>query len=178
MTQTKDVKIVDPEADDALALAKMHVQSWHDTYTGMHGATTEWIRKRTVNRFNEDGLSETKKLFAAPRQHPESYYFKLAKIEDKVVGFVSGQKTNEEQELSGFYVARDQQGTGLASKLMDMIMSWFNASKTIVLFSAKDNIRAIKFYEKYGFKVDNDAKVEQKYKPLTIIQMTKQGDKA
>lgn len=79
----------------------------------------------------------------------------LARIGEEIVGTAGLMKTGEgEYELIKMAVAENWQGRGISKLLMDKCMEtardW--KAKKICLFSNSQLQRAIKIYEKYGFR--------------------------
>ena len=79
----------------------------------------------------------------------------LAFINHKLVGSITIKDTGKEFELVGLYVSRAYQSRGVGKMLMEKALD-FAKSKDIVLDLYINNIKAIDFYKKWGFKIDFD----------------------
>jgi len=171
------IEIVQPEANDALGLAKMHAQSWRDSYVGINGLTAESVEDKMRNKTSEKGLSIYRETFEKARKNPEQCYYRIAKTGNEVVGFIHG-VNEEKQEVGAVYIAEQYKGSGLAQKLMDGLMSWFDLGRDIEFAVVRDNSRAVNFYESYGFEiVETDPKDYERYLPLIVVKMKRRGDK-
>ncbi len=84
----------------------------------------------------------------------------FAKVADKLVGMIGAFQSEEnkkenEATIYGVYVDREMRGKGIGAKLMDGILERLkkkNISK-VSLSVNKDQISAIKLYEKFEFRV-------------------------
>jgi RimJ/RimL family protein N-acetyltransferase len=58
-------------------------------------------------------------------------------------------------ELLQVWVAPEHRGQGAAAELMDAVFGWAveNGFRTVVARVAKTNVRALRFYQKYGFEL-------------------------
>ena len=93
----------------------------------------------------------------------------------KVVGFAGyGNATDKELpdagELFALYVLPEYYGTGLGRRLTDAALALIGQPK-VALWVLKDNPRAIRFYEKYGFRADGREKTVSLGSPVPAIRM-------
>ena len=76
----------------------------------------------------------------------------------RVLGFVAWGDRGEEVpgigEIFALYVASEYYGTGVAQRLMDAGLERLRDYPTVCLWVLKENKRAIRFYEKCGFRPD------------------------
>lgn len=90
----------------------------------------------------------------------ETNLFLISKTNDKIVGFLilSFQSLMSMQSVGSFVVGvkREYWGIGIASSLIECMLDWskLKKMKRVELEVVEDNVRAIKLYEKYGFKMD------------------------
>ncbi len=146
-------QIVKPTIDDVEPIRRMQAQSWRDTYENPEiGVTAEWLRERTASWFTPEKLAESYehlgKVFADKTQ-----FYRVAKRDGEVVGFVHFLTHDDgSKELSGMYSDKSTHGTGLAQRLMDEARD-FLGDKKVDLWVVEYNTRAVRFYEKYGFKI-------------------------
>lgn len=82
-------------------------------------------------------------------------YF-VAKIDDKVIGFVGTWIIVDESHITNVAVHPDYRGHGIASKLIESLIDYCDEQKctAYTLEVRAGNKAAISLYEKYGFKVD------------------------
>ncbi|GAA0069028.1 N-acetyltransferase [Clostridium sardiniense] len=72
--------------------------------------------------------------------------------EDNIIkGFISILNNNF---IGGLFVANDSQGQGIGRKLIDTVKNELN-SLTLNVF--KENVRALKFYEREGFEIVSES---------------------
>ena len=97
-----------------------------------------------------DYMDEPHKLF---HLH-DNGVFLLAKIKGKIIG-TGGiiLLTPAEGLMKRFYIAKDRRGTGIAQKLLHELIKRAKllGVNKIILDVARNNSRAIRFYEKSGF---------------------------
>lgn len=71
----------------------------------------------------------------------------------QVTGFIS----LKDNEVEGFFVDPEFQGYGLGQKLLDKAKEIHNELELVVF---KENVRATRFYKKYGFEIIGEEMVE------------------
>lgn len=140
--------------------AFVHWRSWHEAYRGI--VDPEYLNKLTLEKCEELAYRWRENLL-------------IALDEGKVVGFAGyGSSTDDDLtdagELFALYVLPEYYGTGLGRLLTDAALSNFNQAK-IALWVLKDNTRAIRFYEKYGFRADGREKTVSLGSPVPAIRM-------
>lgn len=72
-------------------------------------------------------------------------------------------RDNQSGHFSDFCVREDLRGNGIGSRILEFALDCFNDNsiKTIRLHVLKNNLSAIKLYEKYGFKYFEDMTLEK-----------------
>jgi len=148
------IEITQATLDDVLSIRRMQAQSWLDTYENPEiGVTAEWLREHTIKRwFTPEKLTESyehlSKVFADPQQ-----FCRVARRGDEIVGFVHFMTHDDDsKELASIYLDKSVHGTGLAQCLVAEARD-FLGDKKVGLWVAEYNARAIKFYEKLGFRI-------------------------
>lgn len=143
------VKRLDTE-DEIRGKAYVHWRCWQEAYAGLVSA--EYLR-----RFTLDKSTETAFLWCDRHL--------IAKDGDRVIGFLCFGDRGEEApgvgEIFALYVLPAYWGKGVSQKLMDAGLSALRAYPKIALWVLKENARAIRFYEKCGFRKTG----EQMYSP-------------
>ena len=124
--------------------AFVHWKSWQDAYKGI------------VNQGYLDDLT-LEKCEAIAFKWPDNLI--VAKDGDRVIGFVGyGKYHNDELENTGeifaIYLLEEYCGQGIGYKLMQEGLAQVKEYSKIAVWVLKDNKRAIRFYEKCGFKAD------------------------
>jgi len=81
-------------------------------------------------------------------------YFFTAKIDNRIIGFISFESTNNENEVYISILAVDTsvQKQGIGTKLMNMVLEQLPNTKKIVLITRRLNKKSCNFYTKLGFK--------------------------
>ena len=73
-------------------------------------------------------------------------------------GAIKGIIQIENQEIKKLFVEPVLQGNGIGSKLLTYAIENHNAN---MLWALEENTRAVRFYERYGFKITADKKLEE-----------------
>ena len=161
--------------DDAPTARAMQAESWLATYPNDEaGVTYEWVKNLTDSWLTTEKLDRSRQIFTDVINDP-TVFFRLAESEGKVVGFVHV-ATNDDgtKELEAIYTSPETFGSGLGQRLMNVASEWIGDIDT-TLKVAKYNARAIRFYEKNGFRVVEGT--EELYKEMIpIITMKREGD--
>lgn len=95
---------------------------------------------------------------ALTKQMEEGHDFTIVSVNGKDVGYISLSK-NEKNEyfLHKFYVEVDEQGKGIGTKLFEYILTQLVDARSIKLTVNRKNYKAINFYFKNGFIIDEVA---------------------
>ena len=130
-----DLRLRLARLQDCAALARLWHAGWHLGHNGIVPETL--VKYRDENSF-------------AARIAAALSTFYVAEIDGDLAGFVR----LKDSELDQFYVAEDHIGRGVASALMDAAerMLVHNGTTHAHLIAATENHRAIRFYEKHGWK--------------------------
>ncbi len=119
--------------------AYVHFKSWQETYCDL---------------IPKEKLITEEKCFEIAYKSPNNIL--IAKEKDKVIGFVGYGKYRDEQtdnigEIFGIYVLSKYQGNKVGYELMNAAIHKLNEFSKIAIWVLEGNVKAIKFYEKYGF---------------------------
>ena len=147
-----DINIRRVTIDDVELLSAIAKRSFYDTFTGT--CTEEDMQSFLEQHFNSSQMgSELNNtdlfcFFAETNGIPGAY---LQFMED-YRGFPLMKKWKA-LELKRIYVLKEYQGKGIAQKLMDHFLSYAKENKYEVVWLGvwEHNVRAQRFYEKYGF---------------------------
>ena len=137
---------------DVTALSKLAKQTFYDTFTGTCTADD-------MNDFLEEYFNEQQ--VAKELENENDFYF-FAEIDGTPVGYLRFMedytsfpfmKQWRAMELKRIYVLKEYHGNAVAQKLMDFMIDFSEKEnyKVIWLGVWEHNLRAQKFYEKYGF---------------------------
>ncbi|MFP7332039.1 GNAT family N-acetyltransferase [Shouchella clausii] len=131
--------------NDIEGIAKVHVDSWQETYKGI--IPDQFLESLTYES-REKGWEE---LIADPRQE-------ILVVENnagEIVGFVSGvmQEDKRTGELKAIYLLKEEHGKGIGRQLVRMLFSRLKAKgcETIFVEVLAQN-DACRFYEKLNAK--------------------------
>lgn len=138
--------------NDVAVLATIAQQTFYDTFTGT--CTEADMENFLAEYFNETQL-------AKEVGNPDDLYF-FAEADGVPVGYIRFMedyssfplmKQWKALELKRIYVLKEYHGLGIAQRLMDFMMDYAikNEFKAVWLGVWEHNLRAQKFYEKYGF---------------------------
>jgi GNAT superfamily N-acetyltransferase len=145
------LRIRQAKVEDISSLARVHVQSWHETYTGLmpqsvlDGITVEAREAQWIRTLESPAM----RVFVAQRN-------------DEVVGFTSfGARASEDHaELFTLYVLKVHHGQGIGKELWETVLGFLEIQniKKLVLWVLENNPTR-GFYEHFG-GVALDRKVE------------------
>ena len=132
-------------AEEIKGKAYVHWCSWHEAYPDL--VDPAYLEKLTLEKCED---------LAFKWPHNQL----IAKDKDRVIGFVGygeeGKGTPETGEIFALYVLREYYGKGAAQQLMKAGLEQLDHYSQICLWVLKDNNRAIRFYQKCGFKPDGE----------------------
>jgi ribosomal protein S18 acetylase RimI-like enzyme len=128
--------------DDAAGIARVHIRSWRETYAPL------------VEPGELDGLSVERRAERWARDLADGSEAWVAECDGEVIGFSSTSGDHAERprpvELGMLYVMAESHGNGAGQALLDAAIG----DSPAFLFVARDNPRAIRFYERNSFAFD------------------------
>jgi len=147
MGDIEALAIIPATEADLAAVAALAGIVWRRHYPGI--ITHEQIEYMLANGYSHAVLS----AFITE----EGAGLELARMGDRLVGFGAYQRKDATREvkLEKLYIHQDFQGRGVGSRLIAKIESAARAQKcsTLILNVNKNNVQAIRAYEKNGFAV-------------------------
>ena len=156
------------ETDDEIrGKGYVHYKSWQQAYPGL------------VDQSYLDKMSEQKCEEIAYRWLDNIL---VAKDGERVVGFVGYGKCRNEDlcdagEVFAIYVLAEYYGKGVGRALMDAALDLLPQDR-VAVWVLQGNKRAIRFYEKCGFRSDGKSDTKILGSPITEIRMVlKRGEK-
>ena len=157
------------EPADASGMAKVHVDTWRETYRGL----------MSDSELDDPGLLEWReKFWTAALTDPryEKNNVAVALHDDKLIGIaMSGPSSDipeEPQELFVLYAYASSHGSGVGAALLNEVIS---PAASAVLWVADPNPRAQAFYRKNGFVADGAEKVEDGVKDIRMVRTARQN---
>ncbi len=137
--------------------AYVHWRAWHEAYPNL--VNRDFLDRFSLEKAEEMAFRWTDGLI-------------VAKDGDRVVGFVGygdrGEEAPETGEIFALYVLSGYYGTGVGKQLMDAGLEQLKGYPQICLWVLKENKRAIRFYEKCGFRPDGREMFSQTVKAPEI----------
>ena len=144
--------VVKPVETDAEKLGKayVHWKCWHEVDSGM--VSQDYLDKLTLERCTEWAFRWTEGIW-------------VAKLDERVIGFGCFGDRGEEApgvgEVFALYVLPEYHGTGVAQLLMKTGLEQLADYPKVCLWVLKENARAIRFYQKCGFRFDGTEEVSK-----------------
>ena len=137
---------------DTAALSAISKKTFYDTFAGT-------CTPADMDLFLKDYFNEQQ--VAKELSDTDDLYF-FAEIDNEPVGYLRFMedysnfplmKKWKAMELKRIYVLKEFHGKGIAQKLMDFVIDYCTKEKYEVIWLGvwENNLRAQKFYEKYGF---------------------------
>ena len=139
----------------------VHYKSWHETYPGL------------IDAGYLEGVT-LEKCRSMARRWPENII--VAKDGERVIGFVGcGVYRNESLpgygEVFSIYVLQKYQGQKVGYELMNAALERLSNYQKIAVWVLKGNDKAIRFYERYGFRFDGGSAEVILGSPNTELRM-------
>ena len=158
--------VTHPRAEDADAIADLHVSTWREAYGVLLGE----------DFFTEQHLQMRREMWQRILGNPrEGLSVRVATIDGEIVGFAlagpgvaaEGNYAPRERQLYAIYVAAAHYGTGIGQALLDEILG----TEPAMLWVAKQNARAIAFYRRNGFEFDGAEQIDPGAPRITDARM-------
>ncbi|MGH3586263.1 MAG: GNAT family N-acetyltransferase [Pseudonocardia sp.] len=153
MTVPSDVTIREAVADDAVAIAHLHVDVWEDSYASFMQADVFERRRATIAERIEGWRDQ---LTDSPVRTT------VAEDSSGLVGFASvgpsrALDINVDEELWSLYVRASSWGAGIGHALLTSALT----DRAAYLWVLRGNDRAINFYRKHGFVHDGATRSDE-----------------
>ncbi len=176
-----------PDDRDAAGLGVMHLESWHQTCpSAEHGIDADWISEHIGHMTSPAAEAFRRRLFADQRADPTGTYYRLARHDGDVVGFVhasrgprdarvggdarpAGSAGPEDAVLEALYLLREHHGTGLADQMVVGALDWLDG-QPVRLEVASYNARAISSYRRYGFRPTGEGGLFRDRVPILVLR--------
>ena len=141
--------------------AYVHWKSWQETYPGI--VAQDYLEKLTLEKCEEIAYRWTDNII-------------VAKDGENVVGFVGYGECRDDDlqnagEVFAIYVLADYQGLRIGYRLMQEAQEQLAGYARIAVWVLKGNQKAIRFYERYGFRFDGREETIQLGVPVTEARM-------
>ncbi|MDE5802262.1 MAG: GNAT family N-acetyltransferase [Lachnospiraceae bacterium] len=152
--------------DEIKGKGYVHYKSWHETYTDLIDA--EYLKRHTLE-----------KCIAIAHKWPDNII--VAKDGERIVGFVGYGAYRDDTlpahgEIFAIYVLAEYHGRRIGYELMNAALEKLSAYKKIAVWVLKGNDKAIRFYERYGFRFDGKEAEVMLGTPNTELRMIYEMD--
>ena len=160
-----NIEIKKMQSDEEIkGKAYVHWKSWQDAYKGI--VNQDFLNSLTLEKCEERAF-----------KWPENTF--VAKDNGKIVGFSCYGKYRSEElsntgEIFAIYILEDYYGTGVGQALMQAGLGELDYPQ-VAVWVLKDNIRAIKFYEKCGFRFDGREEEIKLGSPIVEVRMIRKN---
>lgn len=141
--------------------AFVHYTSMQETYPGIFG--DDYLAGQTLE-----------KCRAVARKWPDGVL--VAKVNGQVVGFAGYGAARDPAlqdcgELFALYVLKAYHGSQVGYALTCAVTNALRQYKRIAVQVAQGNDRAIRFYQRFGFRFDGTSEIWQLGKPVPVLRM-------
>ena len=166
--------------ENAEAIFGIYLEGWLEVYPNTRlGITKDQVLERQIGR--DGSLLAVRvaywrdKIAAAD----ENQTVLVARLEGRVAGFVWPHIKHGRRRLGTLYVASNCRGLGIGSRLIEACLDFYKGYD-VYLFVAKYNERAIKLYERFGFKIIGDSQTDYTFAGQHVpeFEMMRPGDQA
>lgn len=141
--------------------AYVHWKSWHEVYTGI--VNQEYLDKLSLEKCKEIAYSWPDNII-------------VAKDGNQVIGFLGYGKYRDDElenagEIYAIYLLEKYHGQGIGYKLMSEGLAILGDYPNVAIWVLKDNKRAIHFYERCGFQLDEREETINLVTPIVETRM-------
>ncbi len=163
-----DFAVRPARVEDAVAMARMHMQSWHETYRGV-------MPDRVLD---DPGLVAARERFwvaVLTDERFRAHRTALAERDGAVIGVaMAGPSENSEPgwglQLYVLYVLAADHGAGVGAALLDAVVA---PHESVALWVADPNPRAQAFYRKHGFASDGTVQVDDGVREIRMVRQAR-----
>lgn len=144
------MRIREARLEDALAIARVHIDAWRETYQGI--IPDSYLAQLSY----EKRTKQWEQTLVDQRVY-------VVELEDEVVGFAQGgpnRRDAREGELYAIYVLRASQGQGLGKALFQRIIEDLAEYEAMQVSVLRDN-PACQFYERFGGQLFEESMIER-----------------
>ncbi len=157
--------IREAKLSDAKGIAKVHVDSWKNTYKNI--LPTEYLEKLSYEQRTELWVRNISKV--------DHYVFVAESDNGEIIGFTDGGKRAENEiegsgDLTSIYILDQFQGQGIGSKLVNKLFTKLKALgyEKIFVEVLEDN-QSKRFYKRLGARLEKTEKINIGNQDLDLL---------
>lgn len=150
------IVVRDPVFNDVDGMAKVHVESWQETYQGLMPDEVLYA---------PDFIERRKQLWSSffTQGNQEKYRVAVAELDGRIVGVAMVGPSNDAdrqgaRELFVLYTYKSIHGSGAGARLLETVGE---PDEPLSLWVADPNPRAQAFYRKHGFTPDGSTQTDE-----------------
>ena len=166
----KNVIIRNATINDIPEVARLHVDSWNNTYSGI--VAQDYLENMRNNL--DKRIDRMKKEFDLRNMI-------VAVIDNEIVGFSEFTFSNEfskdidiDCEICGLYIKNDYKKMGIGTQIFEYVTNLFKEKnkKKMGIWCVKENLQAVEFYQKKGGIIIKEKKftlADKEYSEVAFI---------
>ncbi|MFJ2190355.1 GNAT family N-acetyltransferase [Kitasatospora sp. NPDC087861] len=148
-------QIAVPHPDDAAPVGRMQLRAWLQTYPNERAGIDEaWIREHRGPTVTAEGIAQWRVFIEEAVRQPDLLFCRVVRSGAEIVGVLCGRR-DEVVTLGPMYLLNEAQGQGIGSQLMGEFLVWAQDAR-MLLWVTDYNEKAIRFYERYGFRTTGE----------------------
>ena len=161
-----EVRVRQARVEDAPGMARMHVQSWRETYRGV-------MADRVLDDPELPAYRERFWTAALSDERYRANRVAVAERDGEVVGIAMAGPPQDAgaqwgMHLYVLYVLAAEHGTGAGAALLDAVIG---PNEAAALWVADPNPRAQAFYRKHGFVADGTGVVDDGVREIRMVRL-------
>lgn len=146
-------RIEAPRTEDAEQLGRVLLAAWLQTYPHAESGIDEnWIREQRGSSASAEGSARWREFIEEAAQRPDLLFCRVVRSGSAIAGFLCGRREGDAVTLGPMYLLDEVRGEGFGRRMMGEFLDWAG-SAPMRLWVTEYNVRAIRFYERYGFAV-------------------------
>lgn len=148
-----------PLADDAPEIARVLLTAWIQTYPNRRAGIDEArIREQRGSATTPEAIAPWREFIVRAARQPDQFLCRVVRCRDGIVGVLCGRRDEEAVNLGPMYLLRRAQGGGVGGRLMNVFLDWAGEAP-IRLWVTSYNERAVRFYQRYGFRATGEQRL-------------------
>jgi GNAT superfamily N-acetyltransferase len=166
-----------PRPDDAAAMGRVQLRAWLQTYLNEGAGIDEaWIHEHRGTAVTAEGIAQWREFIGEAVRQPDLLFCRVVRSGAEIVGFLCGRR-DEVVTLGPMYLLNEAQGQGVGGRLMGEFLAWAQDAP-MRLWVTDYNEKAIRFYERYGFRTTGERELWRGKLPnVRMVREPKLGDK-